>query len=288
MDIRTVTTGLVALVVAIMIVALVAVPIVEDATQGTSFSGTNSGADARYSDLTGKAVTWTWNGTGSVTVDGNTAVSPNAIPAVISDKIIVRTSSTGMYWYDLTSSTYATVHGTTDTATLTVTAAGAYTFTIDDVTKTGTVTKLLVSTQDGKIGHFTGQIHSTFGSAVYIGNFTAANGPVRFASFVDGVQGADLFAPWVLSEGSIVSAGTVSYNVTYSTQGEGQQIGTYSASSVTYDGGSYSGMSWYAPLDYKSTAVANEGGINGTLLAIIPLLLFVVAVMMAVRLIRDA
>lgn len=288
MDIRTVTTGLVALIVTIMVVALVAVPIVEDATQGTGYSGSNSGADVRYTEMTGKAVTWTWNGAGSVTVDGSTAVSPNAAPAVISDKIILRTSSTGMYWYDLTSSTYATVHGTSDAATLTVTAAGAYTFTVGETTKTGTLTRLLVSTQDGDIGHYTSQVRSTFGDTVYIGNFTASNGPVRFASFVDGIQGADLFAPWQLSGGSIVAAGSVTYTVDYETQGEGQQVGLYKGSTAAYEGGSYSGMDWYAPVDYESTAVENAGGINGTLLAIIPLLLFVVAVMMAVRLIRDA
>lgn len=288
-NIKTVATGLVALIVTVLVVALVAVPVVEDATTGTGYSGVNSGADARFTEMTGKAVVWTWNGNGSVSVDGGAAApSPNAVPAVISDKIIIRTSSTGLYWYDLTSNTFATVHGTTNAATLTVTAAGAYTFAIGDVTKTGTLTKLLISTQDGKIGHFTNMIRSTFGEAVYLGNFTAANGPVRFASFVDGVQSSDLFSPWVLSGNSIVSAGTVSYTVDYSTQGEGQQVGVYSGSTATYDGGSYSGMDWYAAIDYTSTAVDNGGGLNGSLLAIIPLLLFVVAVMAAIRLIRDA
>lgn len=293
MDLKAVTTGLVALIVAVMVIALVAVPVVEDATVGASYTGQNTGYDMRYTDASGKAVTWSWsNGSATVTIDGQTGSSPLGI-GVISDKVILRPSATGLYWYDLTDSTFATVHGTANSATLTVAASGAYTLSVVDgetTTKTGTISKILVSTENGPIGHFSSGVRATLGSTVYVGSFTntATLGPVRMQEFRDGIEGAAWFSPWVLSGESIVAGPAVSYDMTYSAQGEGQQVGVYSALTTTSGDVTTSQMSVYAPIDYKSTAVEGSGGINQTLLAVIPLLLFIVAVMIAVRLLRDA
>lgn len=291
MEIKSVTTGIVALIVTLLIVSLVAVPIVEDATTGTSYQGSNSGAGLLYTDFTGQAVEYTWTG-GSGTI--NSASSPNGV-AVVSDKIILRTSSTGWYWYDMTSSSYAVVHGTSSVAKLTVTAAGAYTLkATEDGTETtvatGTVSKIFVSTTSGDWGYYTSGVTATLGATVYAVNFgsTESQGPVRMTAFVNGVQGSDLFSPWILSSGSIVAGSAVTYDVTYSTTGEGQQVGHYTGQTVTSGSVTTSSAQWIAPVDYESTAVQGGEGVNATLLAIIPLLLFIVAVMMAVRLIKDA
>lgn len=291
MDIKTVTTGLVALIVTLLVVSLVAVPIVEDASNGTSYQGSNSGAGLLYTDMTGQAIDYQWTG-GSATVNG--ASSPNGV-SVVSDKIILRTSSTGWYWYDLTSSSYAVVHGASSIAKLSVTAAGAYTLkATEDGTETtvatGTVSKIFVSTTTGDWGYYTSGVTATLGSTVYAVNFgsTESQGPVRMTEFVNGNQGNDVFSPWILSSGSIVAGSAVTYDVTYSTTGEGQQVGHYTGQTVTSGSVTTSDQQWIAPVDFESTAVQGAGGINASLLAVIPLLLFVVAVMMAVRLIKDA
>lgn len=291
MDIKTVTTGIVALIVTLLVVSLVAVPIVEDATTGTAYQGSNSGTDRFYTEFTGQAVEYIWTG-GSGTVNG--ATSPNGIP-VVSDKIILRASSTGWYWYDLTSNTYAIVHGTSTSAKLAVTAAGAYTLTsttdgTETTLATGTLSKIWVSTTNGDWGYYTSGVTATLGATVYAVNFTNVDteGPARMTAFVNGVQGSDIFSPWLVSGGAIVAGSAVTYDVDYTTNGEGQQVGKYTGQSVTSGDITTSNAQWIAPVDYKSTAVQGGEGVNATLLAIIPLLLFIVAVMMAVRLVRDA
>lgn len=294
-DIRYVTGGIAALIIAVIIIATVAVPIIEDQASGASYRGQNSGYDVRYTDVTGKAIEWTkTGGTATVTIDGVTVESPIAGTgiSVISDGIILRASSTGGNWYDITSSKYASVHGASVTMTLTVTAAGAYTFTTTEdtpTTKTGTLTKILVSTADGPIGHFVGGAKATLGDTVYAGNFGSMDtkGPVRFQPFVNGVQGEPWFTPWNTSSGDIVTADPVTYDMDYSSVGEGQQVGMYSGCTTTSGSVTSTVLDIYAPIDYHSTAVEGSGGINQTLIAVVPLLLFVVAVMVAVRLIRD-
>lgn len=296
MDVKYLTGGLVALIVTVIIVATVAVPIINDASQGTSYQGSNAGADVRYTDVTGKEIVWTkTGGTATVTIDGVTVPSPIAGTgiSVISDKIILRASSTGGNWYDITSSKYASVHGAAVTMTLTVTAAGAYEFTTTEdtpTTKTGTLTKILVSTADGEIGHFVGGAKTTLGKTVYAGNFGSMDtkGPVRFQEFTNGVEGSAWFTPWNTSSGDIVAADPVTYDMEYSTVGEGQQVGMYSGCTTTSGSVTSTVLDIYAPIDYKSTAVEGSGGINQTLLAVVPLLLFIVAIMVAVRLIKDA
>lgn len=295
-DIKYVTGGIAALIVAVIIIATVAVPIIEDSASGTSYHGQNSGADVRYTDVTGKAITWTkTGGTATVAIDGVTVASPIAGTgiSVISDGIILRASSTGGNWYDMTSGKYASVHGASVTMTLSVTAAGAYTFTTTEdtpVSKTGTLTKILVSTADGSIGHFVGGAKVTLGDTVYAGNFGSMDtkGPVRFQPFVNGVQGEPWFTPWNTDSGDIVTADPVTYDMDYSSVGEGQQVGMYSGCTTTSGSVTSTVLDIYAPIDYHSTAVEGSGGINQTLIAVVPMLLFIVAIMIAVRLVRDA
>ena len=296
MDVKYLTGGLVALIVTVIIVATVAVPIINDSAQGTAYSGSNTGYDVRYTDVTGKEITWTkTGGTATVTIDGVEVASPIAGTgiSVISDKIILRASSTGGNWYDMTSSKYASVHGSSVTMTLTVAANGAYTFTTTEdtpVSKTGTLTKILVSTADGSIGHFVGGAKATIGATVYAGNFGSMDtkGPVRFQEFTNGTEGSAWFTPWNTSSGDIIAANPVTYDMQYSTVGEGQQVGMYSGCTTTSGSVTSTILDLYAPIDYHSTAGESSGGINQTLLGVVPLLLFIVAIMVAVRLIRDA
>lgn len=291
MDIKTVTTGIVALIITVMVVALVAVPIVEDATQGTSYSGSNTDYDLRYTDFTGKAVTYTWTNN-VATVNGDS--SPNsATPSVISDKIVIRSQNgRGCGVYDLTSGARTVVEDLTSTVTLAVTAQGAYTVTIDETeTYTGTLSTIIVSTTDGAIGHYTSMVKTTLGAKVYIGSFFNNNtlGPNRFAEAVNGQVTGGLFDPWYVDAGGDIVAGAEAvYDIDYTTMGEGQQVGAYTGVTTTAGSLTVDSFQLWAPIEFTSTAVENEGGINGTLLAIVPLLLFVVAVMMAVRLIRGA
>ena len=254
MDIKTITTGLVTLVVAVIVIALVAVPVIEDQAAG-KYVGNNTNPTDRYADFTGQEISWTWKaGHGSVTAGTSTTSTPNATPTIISDTLVVRTTSGPQYYiYDIGG---------------------------------GTLTKLWISQASGSIGSYSSPIHATIGSTVYIGSFTdlANNGPARFASFVNGEKTGDLFTPWVVSSSSIVAGPEVTYSVDYEAEGDAQKIGSYEGVSTTFSDTTITTYNFYAPVQYESTGEA--GGTNYILMSIIPMLLFIVAIMVAVRMIR--
>ena len=288
MDIKTITTGLVTLVVAVIVIALVAVPVIEDQAAG-KYVGNNTNPTDRYADFTGQEISWTWKaGHGSVTAGTSTTSTPNATPTIISDTLVVRTTSGPQYYiYDIGGGTLTSHQGSSYQLDLTVSAAGAWEIKVNDVTyATGTLTKLWISQASGSIGSYSSPIHATVGSTVYIANFTdlANNGPARFASFVNGEKTGDLFTPWVVSSSSIVAGPEVTYSVDYEAEGDAQKIGSYEGVSTTFSDTTITTYNFYAPVQYESTGEA--GGTNYILMSIIPMLLFIVAIMVAVRMIR--
>lgn len=288
MDIKTITTGLVTLVVAVIVIALVAVPVIEDQAAG-KYVGNNTNPTDRYMDYTGQEISWTWKaGTGTLTVGTTTISTTNATPTIISDTLIVRTTSTPQYYiYDISGSQNTSHQGSNYQLDLTVTAAGAWEISVNDVSySTGTLTKLWISQANGNIGSYSAPIHATIGNSVYLGNFTspATNGPVRFAQFVDGEKVSDWFTPWTTSGGVISAGPEVTYDVDYQTEGTDQRIGSYEGVSTSWEDTTITTYNIYAPIQYES--VGEAGGTNYVLMSIIPMLLFIVAIMVAVRMIR--
>lgn len=288
MDIKTITTGLVTLVVAVIVIALVAVPVIEDQAAG-KYVGNNTNPTDRYMDYTGQEISWTWKaGTGSVTVGTTTIGTPNATPTIISDTLVVRTTSGPQYYiYDISGGKLTSHQGSSYQLDLTVTAAGAWEIKVNDVTyATGTLTKLWISQANGNIGSYSSPIHATIGNTVYIGSITdpANNGPCRFASFVNGEKTGDLFTPWIVNSASIVAGPEVTYAVDYEAEGDAQKIGSYEGVSTSFSDTTITTYNIYAPIQYES--VGEAGGTNYILMSIIPMLLFIVAIMVAVRMIR--
>lgn len=293
-DVRWIATSLVSLVVAIMVIALVAVPIIDDmGGEIGRYGGDNPGYNNKFADMSGQAVDFRWSG-GISTLNG-TGV-PNGVPAIVSDKVIVRTSTNSFYIYDLEDMKMKIVRGAA--LQLTITAAGAWTATIDDVTwgSGSGVTKVLAISNNGSIGQYlSGPIKASEGQKIYLAHWdaTGGNGPIRFVEATDGTAGTGWFDFTFTNYDS--SAGTadltdgseVAYSITYQLDAE-QGIGTYSGVTSTWGESSTStDIQYFAPINYDGSVIEG-GGINGTLLGIIPLLLFITAIMVAVRIMKGA
>ena len=294
-DIKWVATSLVSLVVAIMVIALVAVPVVEDMEgEITKYGGDNPGYANRYADMHGQAIDFTWNG-GVSTLNGKTI--PNGVPAIVSDKILVRTSSNGYYIYDLDGEKMQIVRGTA--LHLTISAAGAWTATVGDSTwGSGTgVSKLLVISERGAIGQYdSAPVKASDGQTIYLAHWEASggNGPIRFVECTDGTVGAQWFTQITFNNydsstgtATLVEGPETTYTVNYSLNSE-QGIGTYSGVTSAFNDTTSTEIQYFAPINFEGATVSGDGGINAALIGIIPLLLFIVAIMIAVRIMRDA
>lgn len=295
MKVQAIAVGLVGLVIAVIFVGLVAVPVVDDATHGTPFEGTNTnqdGASSLFSYVT-ESPTLSWGrssaGVVSLTYDGTTSTVNGETKDVllVTDKFALRANSAGAQYWDYVNNTYTLSTDATIVVSLTITA-GSYSLTFGETTASGTVSWAFFKDPNGDWARFSSGFKATLGQPVLMGNLFKVTGGVPVCSLstvTNGTQGEYLIQPYNYSAGTIVSA-DASYEVEYSVVGEGQAVGLYSGMTTTYDGTEYDTMRFYAPLDFESTAVDN-GGINETLLGIIPILLIIVAIMMAAKLIRN-
>lgn len=294
-DIKWVATSLVSLVVAIMVIALVAVPVVEDmGGEITRYGGDNPGYANRYTDMHGQAIDFTWNG-GVSTLNGNTI--PNGVPAIVSDKILLRTSANSFYIYDFVGEKMQILRNTT--LHLTITAAGAWTATVGDSTwGSGTgVSKLLVISEKGAIGQYnSAPVKASDGQTIYLAHWdaTGGNGPIRFIECTDGTVGTQWFTQFTFTgydsatgEATLIEGYETTYTVNYSLNSE-QGVGTYSGVTSAFNDTTSTDIQYFAPINFDGATVSGDGGINAALIGIIPLLLFIVAIMIAVRIMRDA
>ena len=302
MKISVVATSLVTLVVAVIVIALIAVPVVEDASKGTPYSSENTGYDARYTLLSNPTFSLSvQGGVATMTIDGNAEVIPlNAqAPIVMSDGLAVRVSSGGVTYYDLTNDTWSSLTNP-DTAWLLEVTAGSWTITRGSSTAaTGTMTDCFVRTSSGTLGLFMdGSPKITLGQTYYIGGFfngTTA-GPFRLYSAVDGMVSTAKVGPfnWATVDGQhvITENWTVTSKITYDEIGGNQAVGYVEGITWTWTNGTTSGSETttviIADIEYTSTPLGTGGDTNSVLLSIIPIMLIIVAIMVAVRIIRDA
>lgn len=294
MNISQVAVGLVSLVVAVIVVALVAIPVIEDTTTGTSFEGTNASYETAMTHFeSGPTFTWAYSGSGtSITVGGVTTSMPLAMtmPEIAAKELVVRATTTGVAFYDLANSTYTVYTGPTTLAV----SSGSYTLTNGDTTKTGSLTEGFYRNPAGDWGTYTSAFKVTPSDAYYLGswfNFNG-NGPIRLIEMTGDEAGDALFTPFTTgSGGTIVTNWTVELDVDYTTVGTGQVVGQASGVSADYTNGSTTGTSTefigIAPITFESETT-EDLGTNGALLMIIPLLLIIVAIMVAARLLKDA
>lgn len=316
-DVKWIATSLVSLVVAIIVIATVAVPVIEEQGAGVTISGKNTGYTARYTDMSSHDFTYTIeaDGTASYTLTsdgtGTKYTSPTASPGIIvGDDIIIRSGSTGYFLYYMPLDILLIATSLNNTAsTIIYYTSSNHEWMIEtelslggkSATKTnyysGTADFVLLSTTDGPIGQFENKaINVTLGSTVYAGAYSVSeSGPIRMAKFTDGTKTGDVFSPftWTNYDQSAgfadLVAAEVSYSVSYEVTGETQQIGKYTGLTTTYGSTTSTSYAFYAPIDYTSTSAGEDsGGTNSVLLGIVPVMLFIVAVMMAVRVLQQA
>lgn len=292
MKVQAIAVGLVGLVIAVIFVGLVAVPVVDEATHGTPFEGTNSNYEERFTYVESEDATLTWGRSGgsvSLTYKGVTSTIPSESTDVqiATDKFAIRSTATGALLWQYGTSTYTNTADADLVISLTITG-GSYSLTYDGTTTTGTVAWALFKDPNGDYGRFSSGFKATVGQPVIMGHlYGSGNGAYNLVTVTNGVVGDYLLEPYIFS-GTSIAAATVSYEVDYTVVGEGQTVGSYTGMTMSYDGTDYDTMRFYAPIDFESTASDSDGGINNTLLGIIPMLLIVVAIMIAVRLVRDA
>lgn len=293
MEVNKVATALVAIVITIVVIGTVAVPIVDEAVSGTSYKGTNTNYESRYTLLdssptftleraSGGTITLTQGGSSrTVGMDGNPAV-------IVSDAVAMRITSTAIVIWDFSSGTYDVNRSMSTAITLTV-SSGSYTLTIGEDTTSGSMSFALLKDPNGTWGVFTNQgFKVSLGQSYYIGNVYGAErfGPARLIQATGDQVGESIIAPSTSSGGSIVSAGTVTYDISYTESEGSQKVGLVSGITTTWGSSSVSEYHAWAPLEFRSTATGDTGT-DGLLLSIIPVLLIIVAIMMAVRVLRG-
>lgn len=293
MEVNKVATALVAIVITIVVIGTVAVPVVDEAVSGTQYKGTNTNYESRYTLLdssptftleraSGGAITLTQGGsTKTIGMDGNPAV-------IVSDAVAMRITSTAIVIWDFKSGTYD-VNRSMSTAISLVVNSGSYTMTIGEDTTSGTMSFALLKDPNGAWGVYTNQgFKITIGQSYYIGNIYGAErfGPCRLIEATGDQVGESVIDPSTSSGGSIVSAPAVTYDIGYSESEGSQKVGLVSSITSTWGSNSVTEFHAWAPLDFKSTATG-DAGTDGLLLSIIPVLLIIVAIMMAVRMLRG-
>lgn len=293
MEVNKVATALVAIVITIVVIGTVAVPIVDEAVTGTSYKGTNTNYESRYTLLdssptftleraSGGTITLTQGGsTRTVGMDGNPAV-------IVSDAVAMRITSTAIVIWDFSNGTYD-VNRSMSTAISLVVSSGSYTLTIGEDSTTGTMSFALLKDPNGTWGVFSNQgFKVTIGQSYYIGNIYGVErfGPARLIQATGSQVGESIINPVTASGSSAVSAGTVTYTIDYSESEGGQKVGQVSGITSSWGSSSVTEFHAWAPLEFKSTATGDTGT-DGLLLSIIPVLLIIVAIMMAVRVLRG-
>lgn len=323
MEVNRVATALVAIVITIVVIGTVAVPIVDEAVTGTSYKGTNTNYESRYT-LLDSSPTFTFerasNGTMTLTQGGSTrTIGMDGNPAVlVSDTLAIRITSTAIVIWDIEHGTYV-VNREMDMSLNITASSGTYTATMNfgdySGTNTGSMNFALLKDPAGTWGVFTNQgFKTTVGQSYYIGSVYGYErfGPARLIEATGDRVGESIIEPMTTSGSTIVTAGRVTYDIDYTESEGNQKVGLVSGIASTWntsEGGDPIGggvitsvgdvrgeptravttvteFHAWAPLEFKSTATG-DAGTDGLLLSIIPVLLIIVAIMMAVRVLRG-
>lgn len=307
-DIGKITLGLVSILIAILIIAMVAIPVIEDSQKGTPYEGDNTGGSTNMAYVTdqnwtivraGSTVTTTI-GTGSTAKTDSYTIS-GTVWGVISDKFMVRFQSAGTGFWDWGSNTY---YNSTSPATVTVTIActsGTVSITNDAsenaLNKTiSNVGFTLMKFASGEWTRYSGPINATLGQEVIYGNLPLQNdttGPIRLYKTVDGGAPETIIAPSTYY-GTAISASSIDSQVIhYEEIGGKQAVGSYDGVTTKWtDGGTQKtseSIYMWVPIHFESTYEADAADTNSILMGVIPIVLILVTIMMAVKMlgVRD-
>lgn len=291
MKIETVAVGLVSLVVAILVIVTVAVPVVEDSQNGSSYSGENSGAVQRYSVYEGaEPITIERTGAMTYSISGKTVELASA-SLLISDKLSAMETATQIRVYDYGNNRVSVATIDTDTAFSASITASGYSWTLNGTTTTGSqaVGWMAVADGSGSWGRFDSSFNVSMGGTIIMPHLQAGgSGPGYIAKVKDGAVESFLVPMYGTSGSNIIQSAYVddhSFSIGFTESGTLQTVGSYTGGyTLTYGDSTSTLNSFIAPLAWES-ANENENSTGKILLGIIPILLILVCVMMAVRMI---
>lgn len=301
MEIKTVVGSLITLMVAVLVIALVALPILTDV--GTpGYQGNNTGYDARYTEIESSP-------TFSMAFDSSTSVTTltmggktqtltlnNDVPLLISSTLWLRTTAadTAAY-FDLTNGAWHFLRGgfTLDVVNGAVSIEDGEENTLETA-----ISKTLVRTNDGTLGSYTGKFHTTIGQPYYIGAFfgNLANGPTRLYVAVGDDIESTFVSPFEAANsppGSIATSSEVTTTITYEEIGGAEAVGVVEGVTQTWTAGTHieagggTALRAIAPISYESTADEDGDPTMAALMGVIAMLLIIVPIMVAVRILRG-
>lgn len=297
MDISKVVMGLVSLLIAIIFIALVAVPVIEDSQNGVSFDGENT-TSVHYEKVSGKA--WSVSRTGdtiTTTIGSETWSYTKASTewTITSDKFMLRFNNNGTSIWDFADNAYYnSINPSTNAVTVSCTAAGVMTATNTAETLNVSISGVgfsIIKWEKGTWMRSSTPVKVTPGQEIYIGNFpldTETTGPIRLYSVTNGQDPTALITPVYQNGSALVSMPVTSLKVDYEEIGTGQVVGYYSkvTTGYTYEGTAKTTTSnyYWCPIAFESAATT-EADTNALLLSVIPVLLIIVTIMIAVRMI---
>ena len=310
MDIGKITLGLVSILVAILFIALVAIPVIEDSQKGTPYEGDNTSSNKPMAYVeegtawtlvrTGSSITTTI-GTGS-DAQTETRTLSGTEWGLISNQFMVRFQSGGTGIWDFYSSTY---YNSTTPATITVTfsctAAGVLTITSNAAENPlnhtlNNVDFTLMTFSKGTWQRFAAPLNATIDQPVLYGNVPLnmdTNGPIRLYKTVNGGAPEAVVSPKTYYGTSISAASIDSQEIQYEEIGGKQAIGSYDGVTTVFTNDNTEVTTQYAlfwaPIHFESTYESANNDTNSILLGVIPIMLIIVTIMMAVRMIgaRD-
>lgn len=294
--------GLVSLLIAVIFIAMVAVPVIEESQQGVPFSGENT-TSIHYAYVE-KGTAWSVTRTGnSVTTtigsDSETYTRTATEWTITADTFMLRFNNNGTSVWNFTNNTYDnSIDPTTNPVTISCTAAGVVTISDTNETLSETISDTnfaIIKFSKGTWMRSSVPVKVTPGQEIIIGNFpldTSTTGPIRLYTVTDGENPEALITPVYQNGNVLVSMPVTSMTIDYEVIGTGQVVGAYNevTTGYTYDGTAKTTTSNYfwCPIAFESEA-SEEVSTNTMLLGIIPVLLIIVAVMIAVRMLgaRD-
>lgn len=298
MDISKVVMGLVSLLIAIIFIALVAVPVIEDSQNGVPFDGNNT-TTIHYAYVE-KGTAWSVVRTGdSITTtigsDSETYTRTATEWTITADTFMLRFNNTGTSVWNFTNNTYDNaINPSTNAVTVSCTAAGVVTISDTNETLSETISNTnfaIIKFSKGTWMRSSVPVKVTPGQEIIIGNFpldTSTTGPIRLYSVTDGQDPTAIITPVYQSGNALVSMPVTSLEVDYEEIGTGQVVGYYSkvTTGYTYEGTAKTTTSnyYWCPIAFESAA-ATEADTNTLLLSVIPILLIIVTIMIAVRMI---
>lgn len=291
MKIETVAVGLVSLVVSILVIVTVAVPVVEDSQNGSTYSGENSGYDQRYSVYeSAEAMTIQRSGAMTYNIGGNT-VELSSGTVLASDKLSILETSSQVRVYDYGNSRLSVTAVSDITAfSVSITATG-YSWTLNGTTTTGSqaIGWMAIADNGGSWGRFNGSFNASMGTEIIMPHIQAGgNGPGYIAKVKDGTVNGFVVAMYGASGSTIIESAYIEnhdFNIGFTESGTLQTVGSYTGGyTLTYGDNTTTLNGFIAPLAWES-ANENENSTGKVLLGIIPILLILVCVMMAVRMI---